>query len=123
MSAGGVAKLSVPLPLVRYDAACRALTAAKHVDEVKDIRDKAEAIRAYARMAKNRELEIDAAEIRGRAERRLGEVMADQPKSVGGRPSETGSICDPVLSLAKVGIDKHLARSSAQTQRHSARGI
>jgi hypothetical protein len=47
-------------------------------DEAKDIRDKAEAMRAYARQAKNKDLEVDAAEIRIRAERRLGELIRAQ---------------------------------------------
>ena len=45
------------------------MTEAKSIDEVKDIRDKAEAMRAYARQANNRVLEVDAAEICMRAER------------------------------------------------------
>ncbi|HEY6335584.1 MAG TPA: hypothetical protein VI113_06825 [Alphaproteobacteria bacterium] len=45
------------------------MTEAKSIDEVKDIRDKAEATRAYARQANNRAPEVDAAEIRMRAQR------------------------------------------------------
>jgi hypothetical protein len=102
--------------LVRYEAACRALYEAKSVDEVKTIRDKAAALKAYARQAKNRQLEIDAAEIRMRAERRVGELMEMQRVSVGlsegGRPSKTGLNENPVSkapTLADAGIDKNLA--------------
>lgn len=44
---------------------------------VKDLRDKAIALREYARRANNMQLEIDAAEIRFRAERRLGELLKE----------------------------------------------
>jgi N6-adenosine-specific RNA methylase IME4 len=70
-------------------------------------------LRAYARQAKNRTLEINAAEIRLRAERRLGELIAAQRETYGlnkGRASR-GSRTDPRNSatLAEAGIDKHLA--------------
>jgi len=55
--------------LIRYTAACRAVAECRTVDEAKDLRDKA--MRACAHQAKNRDLEIDAAEIRMRAERKL----------------------------------------------------
>jgi N6-adenosine-specific RNA methylase IME4 len=96
--------------LVRYDAACRAIAAAKSVDEAVKIRDQAEAVRAYAKMAKNRTLEVDAAEIRIRAERRVGQLIAAQKESVGlGKPGpkgEIGSHSDPI-SLKEVLGEKH----------------
>lgn len=102
--------------LVKYEAACRALADAKAVDEVKDIRDKAEAMRAYAHQAKNRELEVDAAEIRMRAERRLGELIRAQKEgpglATGGGDTSGGSRKAPPQeppTLAQAGIDKKLS--------------
>jgi N6-adenosine-specific RNA methylase IME4 len=99
--------------LVKYEQACRALAAARSVDECKHIRDTAEAIRVYARQANNKQLEIDASEIRFRAERRVGELIDLQRENsglhVGGRPPKTGTKTDPVFTLAEAGIDKHLA--------------
>jgi phage N-6-adenine-methyltransferase len=94
--------------LVRYDAACRAIAEAKSLDEVKDIRDKVVALQSYARIAKNRQLEVDAAEIRFRAERRVGEMMAEQPKNEGTRYG--GVLKTPPPTLADAGIDKNLAK-------------
>ena len=67
--------------LVKYDTACRALAEARSVDEVKDIKDKSEALRAYARQARNPQLEADAWEIKKRAEDRLGALSAALDKS------------------------------------------
>ena len=57
------------------------MTAAYKIDEVKDIYDKSEAMRVYAIQSKNVDLELTAAEIRLRAERRLGELLIEEKKA------------------------------------------
>jgi hypothetical protein len=47
------------------------------MDEVRDWEDKAAAVREYARRARNRDMEIDASEIRVRARRRRGELLTE----------------------------------------------
>jgi hypothetical protein len=62
--------------LVAYDAMVRAIAKAEKVDEVKDIRDKAQALEAYARQARDNEALNRAVRIRIRAERRAGQLLA-----------------------------------------------
>jgi N6-adenosine-specific RNA methylase IME4 len=103
--------------LALYDRACAALAEAKRVDEVKDIIDASVAMKAYARQAKNHDLEADAVELRMRATRRLDELRRAQAATVGlnqgAVPGKTGLKSNPVLdtrpTLASQGIDKQLA--------------
>jgi hypothetical protein len=107
--------------LVKYDAACRAVAEAASIDEAKEFRDQSEAMRAYARQAKNKQMEAQAAEIRFRAERRIGELMEAQREGghmsrgaaepgIGKRGSETNPrYADAPPSLEEVGIDKKTA--------------
>jgi hypothetical protein len=71
--------------LVRYDEMCRAIAEVYRVDEVKDIRDKAMAIMLYAKQANNREAELQAIQIRVRAERKAGELLREIPTAQGHR--------------------------------------
>jgi hypothetical protein len=64
--------------LVQIDAARRALAEARGIDDVKDIRDRAEAIRNYLKQRDgSEEAMLHASELKLRAERRLGELLAD----------------------------------------------
>ena len=117
------------MQLVKYDAALNALAECKSVDEVKDWADKAAALQAYGLMAQDKTLEVDAAEIRIRAERRLGEMLAEQKASGGMNtgaagtginqysPKEVRSSVTTAPTLADVGISKDL---SARAQKLAA---
>ena len=92
--------------LPKYDDMCRAIAECHRVDEVKDIRDKAEALRAYARMAHNREAEIQFSEIKILAERQAGQLLQDMAEN--GTRAESGKTNQhsggDKLSLADIGV-------------------
>ena len=95
--------------LVRYEQARTALAAVHSYDEVKDIMDQAERAAVYARQANDSDLIKYATEIRVRAQRRAGEMLAVTEKSEGGRPSKTGTKEEPVCSaptLEEIGVTK-----------------
>src|SRR5713101_6612610 len=73
------------LPLARLETVRQLLAEICGVDDAKAIHDFAEAARVYARQARlGLEAQNDAAEIRLRAERKLGELLAVLPKQDGG---------------------------------------
>ena len=101
------------MELIKYDAAKKAIAEYKTVDEVKDFRDKALAIEAYAKQANDMELEWDAARARVRAERKCGELLSQTEKAKGGQPFQnpTGNKDEPVennnpKTLDEMGLTK-----------------
>ena len=96
--------------LIRYEAARTALAEAHSIDEVKDIRDKSEAMAAYARQAKDTQLVQWATEIKVRAERRAGQMLAEMPKATGAKgigPIAVPSCDRNQTTLADIGITKN----------------
>lgn len=102
-------EVAMSIRLMKYEAARIALKEASAVDEVKDIRDKAQALAAYGRQAKNNDLIQWATEIKLRAERRCGELLAASPKNRGAAAPETNAVTsgDRVPpTLEEIGLSK-----------------
>jgi len=100
--------------LVKYEAARKALIEANSIDEVKDIKDKFEAIRAYAKQSKDTAMANWASEIRIRAERRMGEMLKEQEMQTGGDARKIatrshGATEQIPPTLAEVGITKSMS--------------
>ncbi len=97
--------------LVTYDAARAALQKAARVDEVKDIRDKAIALAAYARQAKDEDMARWVAEIKARAEWRAGEMLAEMAER-GERQTKKGVSSrndTPLPKLNDLGVSRNQA--------------
>lgn len=100
--------------VINVDDALRALAATTQIDDVKRIRNEAEALRTYAKRARlSKEAQNRAAELRLRAERRCGELLIYQAGNgtrAKGRPSK--------LSASSTLSDLNITRDeSAQWQR------
>jgi N6-adenosine-specific RNA methylase IME4 len=102
--------------LLKLDQAYNALMEARTIDELKDLHDKAEALRLYVKQ-QNQSLEMQnaCAELKIRAERRAGELLKEMerdPISKGGKRSvfqpET-----PKSEYSKAIDDAKLSRSTA----------
>ncbi|HXZ03158.1 MAG TPA: hypothetical protein VEI03_24440 [Stellaceae bacterium] len=85
------------------------LETAVSFDHVKAIRDQADALRGYAKSIGAAQAALNAvAEIKIRAERRMGRELAALDMHPGGRPPKTGDTASPVSkpTLAALGIHK-----------------
>lgn len=99
--------------LVMLDALTQALQESRSVIEVKQIRDRAEALRQYARQSgENLGLQNDFAEIKLRAERRAGELLAEIERGKAGRPAENSVQPGPNFQeqVASAGISMSSAK-------------
>jgi hypothetical protein len=118
--------IATPEPaLVRYEAMCRAIAECARVDEAKDISDKAAALEAYYRQAKNHEAERELATVRLRAERRVGELLKELPRTPpaeagaqGGRGNEK-SLSDDATGFAPSPFAQALADTGISRQQAS----
>lgn len=111
--------MSDPRELVLLSKAQRALAEASTIDEVKDIRDKAAAVKAYAQKARlGKSLVVEASAVRIRAERRLGQMLLDTPlatSSSGNQHTVPGGEPPPeAVLLEDLGITKN---ESSRSQR------
>lgn len=89
-------------------SARQAIEKANTVDEVKELRDRAEAIRVYAKQAgESLVIQNECAEVKLRAERKAGELLSAAPKQDGGhaaRSHRATEVAPP--KLADLGVDK-----------------
>jgi len=85
----------------------RALAMAQTLEDVLSIRDQAKALEECLKIVgESLGASNDAAEVKLRAERRAGEMLAKMDKNPGGGDRSTGCGVQPVPSLADLGIEK-----------------
>ena len=103
------------MELTRYEEARRALAECASIDEVKDIQDKSEAMRLYAKMSENTDLEVYASTIKLRAQVRIGEIIAsmetakNQHVPAVGRATKTQNLADAGISKSSANRYEQLA--------------
>jgi hypothetical protein len=94
--------------LATLDRACQTLASARSLDEIKELRDKAEAARTFAKAANlGLELQNRATELKLRAERKAGKVLASMELRGGDRRSKWRGT---TLKLTDLGISRNQSK-------------
>ena len=113
--------MNEPRDLVLLSKAGKVLAEATALDEVKDLRDKAAAVRAYVKKARlGQKLVVEAAVIKLRAERRIGEMLQSIDLAHSARGNQYTGPVEPVageeapILLRDLGITKS---DSSRSQR------
>ena len=108
--------------LVHYNTMRHALMQAHELDEVKGIRDRAAALRAYAKQAgEGLENQNLMAEIKIRAERRAGEILAETDRNREGRPEKLAQAGRVISEYQEVCKDADIPRATAERWQEVAR--
>ncbi|MDO8670111.1 MAG: hypothetical protein Q7O66_01610, partial [Dehalococcoidia bacterium] len=106
--------MTLGVQLVHFEAARQQLALAHSVDEVKVIRDKHAAVQAYLKQqGASKDMQNQCAEIRLRAERRLGELLAEADRVQGERVDMTSAHREPKsfkATVERVGISLPMAK-------------
>lgn len=108
--------------LVKYDAMCRAIDVCHRVDEAKEIRNQAAALREYARQAGDTKSERKLAAIKVRAERMVGKLSAaiEQAKR-GPKPKTQENQSDELSRGAELNYSKsQVLRDAGVTKQQAA---
>ncbi len=109
---------TLPREIQLLEQAAAFLAECQSLDEVKSLRDKAEAIRLYQKkIDKSGQATIAAGEIKVRAEIRMGELLAEMPEKRGEHKKSLLATFQPAPSLTDLGITKS---ESSRTQAMAA---
>src|SRR5262245_59840314 len=108
-----------PSGLLAVEKAREFLAQSRSVDEVRDVADKAKAVALYLRSRDaSIESQNDAAEIRLRAERRLGQLSDDIKDDARGRPAKNAAKPAAISKAAK--LKEHGFKSEREARRYEA---
>ena len=105
--------MTVSTGLAKYDATRQALIECATIDEAKGIKDKAQALAAYARQVKDNELEKRSVEIRERARIKFGGLSLALPKAKPGPSTDTSQNGEVIVSKSEALADAGVSTSEA----------